>query len=239
MKVQIDNLLDEKNKMLWFKLQEQCTINVEYHSYSWYSVYSQNDTHTVYVPLGEALGCAAFAHELLHIEIRNKEMELPAGIKYLIWGSPSITMCFTDDLIAHMINCFNHIKMLPEFLKLGYRPDEFISDYLENKFTDFEAYNIVSNYYNKATDIYNSVAIDYYIGKYIAVKACPNTSFNYSKNLQSLNDLDSNLFTVLEKFHSEWSAYDKATASIVVDPHSIASDFIENMEKWSNGKVIL
>lgn len=239
MKVQLDNLLDYKNKILWLKLKEQCTINVEYHLHSWYSVYSQNDTHTVYIPQGVALDSAAFAHELLHIQISNEEMELPSGIRYLIWGRPSIAMYFTDDLIEHIINCFNHIKMLPEFLKLGYRPDEFISDYMENKFTDFEAYKIVSNFYNKATSTYKSTAIDYYIGKYIAVKACPNTSFNYKKNLQSLSDLDSNLFAILEKFHNAWTAYDKATASIIVNPHSIASDFVDNMEKWSTGKVIL
>jgi hypothetical protein len=238
MKVNINSLLDNKNQMLWSKLQEQLKIDVQYHSHTWYACYSQNKDHIIYVPIGLTPDPAAFAHELLHIDLNTRGMELPAGIKLLIWGKSSISMCFTDDLVEHMVNCFNHIKMLPDFLQLGYDRSEFISDFKADKLTDSEVLNIVMNYRNTTTGIYNSKAIDFYIGKYIAVKACPNTSFNYLKNLQSLNDLDPRLFSVLEQFHNKWNAYDKATAPIYISPHSIASDFVEDIEQWSIGKSI-
>jgi hypothetical protein len=239
MEVNIDSFLDNRNKELWVELTGQLRIDVEYHSHSWYAGFSQNDTHIVYVPIGITPDPAGFTHELLHIDLRRRELELPAGIKFLIWGKPSISMCFSDDLVEHMINCFNHIKMLPYFLELGYDRSGFIYDFTENKFTDVEVQSIIANYYNKATDVYNSIAIDYYIAKYIAAKACPNTSFNYSKNFQLLNNLDPKLFLVLEKFYNDWLTYDKNKVSIIIDPHSIASDFVDNMDKWSNGKVII
>lgn len=239
MKADINSFLDNRNQELWLKLKAQFKIDVQYHSHPWYAGFSENDTHIVYVPIGMPPDSAGFTHELLHIDLRRRELELPAGIKFLIWGKPSISMCFSDELIEHIINCFNHIKMLPDFIELGYDPSRFISDFTENKFTDEEVEYIIVNYYNSATGIFNSTAIDYYIAKYIAARACPNTSFNYSNNFQSLNNLDPDLFFVLEKFYNDWAAYDRKNASIIIDPHSIASDFVDHMDNWSTGKMIL
>lgn len=238
MKVNISTLLDSKNQMLFSRLQANVKIDVEYHTNKWYATYSQNDEHIIYVPMLITPDPAAFTHELLHIDLNLKEMEIPAGIRLLIYGKPSISMCFTDDLVEHIINCFNHIKMLPVFLQLGYNRSEFISDYHDNKLTDQEVTIIATNYRSSATGKYNSEAIDFYIGKYVAVKACPNTSFNYLKNLKALENIDPALFWLLEQFFASWNAYDKTTAPIYITPRSIIFDFVDNLDKWSTGKTI-
>lgn len=237
MKVDINSLLDSKNQMLFSGLQTKLKIDVEYHMRSWYANFSQNGDHVIYVPYGQTPDPAAFAHELLHIDFSLRGMEIPAGIRLMIFGRP-FSMCFTDELVEHISNCLNHIKMLPDFLQLGYKSNEFVSDFHTDKLTAQDVADVALNYRDPVTGVYNSEAVNIYIGKYFAARTCANTGFNYVQNLKALNNIDPDLFWVLEQFYTQWNAYNKTTAPIYITPHSIVFDFVENLEQWSTGKSI-
>jgi hypothetical protein len=128
--------------------------------------------------------------------------------------------------------------MLPIFLELGYKIDEFILDYTQNKLTDENIsflkcqFKIESIFRTR----YNAAGIDYYIGKYFAVKACPNQTYNYSIQLKELKQIDPDLFNILESFWESWGNYDYTEK--FANHHSFLINFTEGLERWVTDKKI-
>ena len=47
--------------------------------------------------------------------------------------------------------------------------------------------------------------IEFYLEKYFAAKACPNTSLDYRHELQELWQIDEQLFLIIEKLIDRWT----------------------------------
>lgn len=131
--------------------------------------------------------------------------------------------------------------MLPEFIRLGYNQNEFLLDYAVNKLKEEEVANIKKHFSTNILfkKVYNAKAIDLFIGKYFAAKACPNNSFDYKERLNKLNKIDPELFQILEAFLTEWKIFDyNDTDPITGSYHLFLFDFIDKLEKWANEKTI-
>jgi hypothetical protein len=54
-----------------------------------------------------------------------------------------------------------------------------------------------------------------------------------------LKNIDFDLFHILDTFLNDWKNFDyEDTNPITGSYHSLLFDFIENLEKWTNGKTI-
>ncbi|HUX56301.1 MAG TPA: hypothetical protein VMV77_04965 [Bacteroidales bacterium] len=234
-------LIDNRNIDLWNTLCTVCEINIQREKRSTYYVFSKNNKTIIYVPLGDN-DPAYFTHELLHVFLRIKDVFIGAGLKLSIKESKVLSNIFSDNLIEHIGNCLDHIKMFPEFLKLGYDPEKFLSDYSENKLTKENISKIKKHFITKGLFkkvFYNATAIGLYIGKYFAAVSCPNKSIDYFNQLTDLKKIDQELYRILEDFIIAWNTFDfNDKDPITSGYHLLLFDFIDKLEKWANGKTI-
>ncbi|MEA5111553.1 hypothetical protein SDC9_21804 [bioreactor metagenome] len=232
-------LIDNRNLKLWNSLRSVHEIEINQVSGEEYSAYSKDNKTIISVPACN-LNAASFTHELLHIYLRTKDVFIGGVLTLSIKKSEKLSRIFSDALIDHISNSLDHIKMFPEFLKLGYPKSEFISDHSINKLT-FEEVRLIRKYF-KTTFLfrttYKASAIDFFIGKYFAASACTNTTFDYPKQLAELKKIDNWLFEILETFIFEWKNYDYTNTDFSKGYYTIVFDFIEKLNEWADNKKI-
>lgn len=234
-------LLDNRNIDLWKELNAFHEIILQENEFPYYSLFSQQRSTLIYIPSGD-INPASFTHELLHIYLRTKEVYIGGGLTNSIKSSPILIKFCSDGLIEHIGNCLEHIKILPEFIKLGYKESEFLFDYAVNKLTDGEIQRIKASFStgSSMTKMYNGRTIDFFIGKYFSAISCPNRIIDYSKNLLELKQIDNDLFSILESLRIAWDNFDYNSDDILVNSyHTCVFDFTDNLEKWALNKVII
>jgi len=233
-------LLDNRNLSLWNTLTRVQDIEIRKENRVDYSVFSKNDKSIIYVPF-DNINASSFTHELLHIHLRTKQVFIGGGLKNSIKENQVLSKIFSDKLLEHVGNCLDHIKMFPEFIRLGYGRDEFLLDFSANKLTN-ESLSVIKKHFTTRIffkRVYNSIMIDYFIGVYFAANACPNESYDYKEQLDELKKIESDLFQILDKFLNAWVNFDyNDTDSIAGSYHIFLFEFVENMENWTKGKTI-
>ncbi len=233
----IEQLIDNRNENLWTELNREHSITVELTDEPHYGVYSINDESTIYVTRNN-LNIASFTHELLHIQIRLKEIYFGPSFELLVRESPELSGIITQQLTEHIGNCMSHILMLPTFIELGFDKKEFIEDYDENKCTKKELQDLKAIY--KVRGVYNATAIDFYIAKFIAIKADPKQHINYPKALSELKKLDTGLYNILEKCVLDWKNMPLTKENPWDDDHnSISFELFESLCEWTRNKIIV
>ena len=239
--MEINGLIDSRNTELWNDLIKVHEIEICKEKRDCYLAYSKNKKTIIYVPY-DKLESASFTHELLHIYLRTKDVFIGDGLSNSINQSEILSKIFSDELIEHISNCLDHIKMLPEFIMLGFDQNEFLTDYYVNKLTNEEIAKIKTNFVAKKLfgKTYNAKTVDFYVGKYFAAKCCPNKTFDYDRQLKELSKIDTDLFQILENFMTEWVKFDyNDTDPISGSYNTLLYDFIDNLEKWTYGKRII
>lgn len=236
-------LIDHRNSKLWDELcNSQQEIKIEKSPEPNYAVFSQGSTSIIYVEEGN-LNPASFAHELLHIKNSANGIYLNGALIRLRNGSSLIQKMFPQKLMEHIGNCLEHIKMLPEFLEMGYLDEEFISDYHQEKLPDDEIKDINKEFKKTKsyTTTYNALAIEYFVAKYFAAKACNNNAFDHEKQLEKLKSVDESLFNILNDFMEKWNNYDFSHEGdfLNYDGYNIILfNLIEALETWASNKNI-
>lgn len=133
--VRISKLIDTRNEALWYEIVSKYRVEVKASPNSEYSCYSKSDTVTFFVPTNNY--CPdSFTHELLHVYIRLKEVYIGSSLNLTISTDNTLRSIFNDRLLEHLINCLDHIKMLPMYLGLGFKREKFLLDYYDNKCTE-------------------------------------------------------------------------------------------------------
>lgn len=235
----IKGLIDARNAGLWELVNKTISVTVKMEDRVDYLCYNEKNKSIIYVPTNN-INPASFTHELLHIYLRTKGVYIGGGLYLSIRGNNALNKLFSNELIQHIDNCLDHVKMFPEFLKLGYKAEEFIQDFDEDKFTLQEIY-LIREYFvtnNQAVQVYNIPALQLYLGKYFAARSCPNKRFNYEHRYEDLRHVDAELYRALENFMNAWDFFDYNH----VDPvksgyHHFLHDFTEELEKWASSKV--
>lgn len=227
-------LFDDKNISLFNELQDHFTITVELvKDTDNYSCYSKNNTSTIYVPENQ-ISAESFTHELLHIYLRSRGVFIGSRLTRKLSKSKDLSRIYTSQLLQHISNCLDHIKMLPLFLDLGYKRHGFISDYHKHKCHIEELCFLESAWQDSESNYYQ--LIEFYLEKYFAIKACPNLKFDYGQQLKILEKLDKSLFDINEQLIQKWN-----NMSIELGTHSeqqyieTAENYIYDMKKWVIG----
>jgi hypothetical protein len=226
-------LIDEKNIDLWNELNEIYQIElIESPEPNYMSRVSGNiATICIYV---HELSSASFTHELLHIYLKSKNVRITEDFYNAMENSERLNNLFSSDLKEHLTNCLEHKLMLPIFLEMGYENRFFISDYNEIKMDDKKLDALLSRY--RVNGVYDKEAVDFFIGKFIAMKSCNNKSFKYYKYFKAFQKLDKRMHKLLSEFWSDWTTYDFQNDND--NYNEILEYFIEDLNGWISKKKI-
>ncbi|GAB3202204.1 hypothetical protein ABID22_003819 [Pontibacter aydingkolensis] len=223
-------LVDERNQKLWNEIDQKLNVKLSPSLNDEYSCYSQGQDIIFYID--ENNFCKdSFTHEMLHVYLRLHGLFIGAGLKNTIIQSRILSNVFSSGLIEHLGNCFDHIKMLPMYIDMGFNREKFILDYNTHKCTTSEI-QLLKREYKKGNRI-NSKAADFYIGKYFAIKADPNDSFDYTSQLLDLKKIDPLLYGALEATVKHWEMVKVKDRTILDDDyHQVLLNFYTQMKAW-------
>lgn len=243
---QISNItiyLNESSQSLWEKLNSKYNITVYPNTRGEYGISTKGQDAIIYVDPTKEPCTASFAHELLHLLIRSTQTYIGNAITLIVHENPILRLIMTDSLLQHIGNCLDHAKMLPLYLEMGFDRTLFIKDYATPKLTVEELKNIQQRFCRKSIfrkTSYNPAIIDFYIGKYFAVKACPNNTIDYSYLLYELENVNQDLWLILDNFWTRWIEYDifKQRKVFEEDYNTLGYEFTENIKKWLAHKTL-
>ncbi len=232
----LDGLIDNRNFFLLKELEKVYSIRVELvNDTNEYRCFSTTNQAIIYVPQLD-ICTDSFTHELLHLYLKVKKISTVAELKSQIIGLEVLPKIYPIRLMEHIGNCLDHLMILPIYLELGFDKCKFLSDYHVNKCTEQEIAKIKKGW--KHRFLHNSKMIDLYIGKYFAVKACPNLDFNYSISLNKLRKIDNNLFSINEKLIDNWLELDINLQNVGDNCDTLIRNYIGNMRNWVQSKRI-
>lgn len=223
-------LIDSRNEKLWNTITDKYNISFKDSNNDEYSCYSKNDDITFYI-VRDNLCKDSFTHEMLHVYLRMNDCFIGAGLKITICQSKILSSMLSFDLLEHMGNCLDHIKMLPIYLSMGFEREKFILDYNIHKCSPEELTSLKRNY--RQGKKVNPKAVDLYIGKYFAMLADPNDSFDYSNQLESLAKIDPLLYQINKRMIDFWHEIKIEDRQIMDDDyHSVLFKYYDNLKKW-------
>jgi len=234
LQIYIDQLLDDRNIVLWDKLNKEFSIDIQESSNLEYRCFTQGNKATIYIA-PHNICKDSFTHELLHVYLISEKIFIGAGLQLTVQGSNVLKRIFSNRLLEHFGNCLDHIKTYGIYINMGFDPEKFIADYSTYKFTSSEL-NDLKMYY-KQKRVYRIEAVDFYIGKFVAMSADFNKSFNYESCFNELEKLDPALFSILDRFIGRWGDYDILNKDIVYGSYYLLlNDFYEGLKGWITNK---
>ena len=227
-------LIDDKNIDLWNELSNKYEIELIASPELNYTL-KVLDNKAIIGVYENNLNATCFTHELLHLYLKSKNVKIAEDFYKAIENSESINKLFSDGLKEHVTMCLEHELMLPMFLKMGYENRFFTSDFHQPKMNK-KMLNMLLKRYQK-NDVFDREAIDFYIGTFFAMKSCNNHSFKYHKYYIAFQELDKNLYELLNEFWLDWKTYDFEDKDDAYD--KILQYFIEDITAWISEKNIV
>lgn len=234
----LEGLIDNRNRQLFMDLSDSHQIRVAFETCSDYSCYSKGDESIISVLISK-INTASFTHELLHIYLRVNGVFIGASFSDSIRNKIGLKSYFDENLLEHIGNTLDHIKMLPLFIEMGFDKSEFIADYDTDKLTESRTIRLKleSKWFFKTRNF--KMAVKLFLGKYFAVKACPNQGFNYGDKLSRLEILYPALYFACESFLDNWSGFEIPSSDLIAGSYyDFLNDFVLELEALlhSNGK---
>ena len=233
----MQELIDSRNKDLWDKLSEKYNVSFEQSENEEYGVFSENDHVTFKIDYNN-LCKDSFTHEMLHVYLRLMDCYIGAGLKNTIKMSKILSNIMTYELLEHIGNCLDHIKILPQYLDMGFDREKFLLDYHASKCTEEELLFIKRNY--KSGKFINPEVADSFMGVHIAILADPNESHDYTYQLNQLKKIDPLLFNINEKLIDFWKEIKIENREPFDDNYNtVLFNYYENLKKWISKSKIL
>lgn len=226
----LDKLIDHRNKILWSEIDKNCKITFKRALQPEYAIYQQAKKVTFYIDENN-LCTSSFTHELLHVYLSLKGSHISGGLKNRIMADDFFKLLFSHNLLEHMGNCLDHVKMLPVYLELGFERERFITDYDIFKCTDTEINELEQDY--RVSNKINTNTVDAYIGRLVSIIADTNESFDYGQYLFRLKNIDSKLFVVINNLFVNWKKVKIVNRTILDDDYSdVLNAFLEELKTW-------
>jgi hypothetical protein len=226
----INLLVNNRNQFLWDEIKNYYNIKFEKSTKNEYAVFQQSKNVTFYVDENN-LCPDSFTHEMLHVYLSLNEIHINGALKLRLLGDDFFSSILSPNLVEHIGNCLEHIKMLPIYLEMGFDREKFILDYDVFKCQDDELKNFELYYSNKA--IINKNAIDPFIGRIVAILADPNISFDYSSQLKRLQKVDTKLFLVITNLFKNWKDLKIKDKALLDDDYTdVMNLFINELNEW-------
>jgi hypothetical protein len=225
----IQRLVDERNEALWQHVKKHKTVTLQFHPHP-YQVNIKGNAATFLIKNNNY--CVdSFTHELLHADISIREVYIYAHLCRVFTSDTFLSAIFSDDLLVHISNVMGHVKMLPKYLELGFDRVKFIDDYHTPKCTMKDA-NLIAVYFKSNRALWK-IGVDRYVGKYFAIRACPNPTISYIECLAKLNTIDPALFQILDNCWHSWLAHDIESYDVIDNNyHDVLDELYFGLIKW-------
>ncbi|KFF05833.1 hypothetical protein [Flavobacterium reichenbachii] len=223
-------LVDSRNQNLWNEINQNYTVEFEESINNEYGVYSINNSVTFVIDKNH-LCIDSFTHEILHIYMNMKDLYFTSSLKLTLLQSKILSENISVELIEHIGNCLDHIKMLPIYLELGFDRNKFIADYDYYKCNSEEIREFNKSY--RTGKKINLKAVDPFIGRLVAILCDPNEDFNYSSDLNKLKKIDPLLFKIIERLIDHTKEIKVINRNIYEDNHrTVIANFYKNLTYW-------
>lgn len=195
----LKKLIDQRNQDAWDTVIQEYAMEVVFHENPEHGVFYENKMATIFIPR-DTHSPDCFTHELLHLYLDVKKFRLSSFVVLLFKENKVISEVLPAELFHHISNVIDHTTMLPIYLSMGFERKLFLYDYDDYKCAE-DRLIIVELGFQKNSLLWRT-ALDIFIGKYFAMKSCPNLSFDYSVDLSRLQNACPSLYALLEKFWS-------------------------------------
>lgn len=226
-----DLLISYKNVELWEKLNENFAIEIVPNTEKEYRVFTRNKNATIYYD-PDNICESSFTHELLHINLKYHEFYIGAAVMQFMKTDPLLDRLFPKELIDHIGNVLDHLKMFNLYLKMGYDPAKFIYDYSDKKINDGIINNIKRNY--RIGKKINSNVVHYFAGKLSAILGDVNSQHDYHNAEIEFQNIDQELYNVFASLFVEVINHDYEKADFMYNYRDMAGKFHEQLVDWKN-----
>ena len=226
----MEELVDYRNEMLWKEINENYIVEFEDSLNKEYGCYTVNNKVIFFIDKNN-LCKDFFTHEMLHVLMGMKDLYFSSSLKLTLPQSKILSENLSSQLIEHIGNSLDHIKMLPIYLELGFDRKKFILDYTKYKCSAEEITQF--NRYYKVGKKVNLKTIDSYIGRLVSILSDANEDFDYSADLKKLEKVDPLLFKIIVRLIDHTKEVKVLDRTFFEDDHrTVISNFYKNMINW-------
>ncbi len=229
----IEDRLNTKNLTLLCELRIDFEIDFVDTNNDYCEVIQKNQEATIYYN-STMFSNESIAHELLHIYLNRYKYIIGNHIFLTCQYRKKLGKVFIKFLCDYIENCFDHYKMYPSYIEMGYSPEKFIVNGLDEKCSIEDITNLKLTFLRK----YKSLSLNKYIGFLISISA-DHVENDYNEHLKLLKDKDSDLFDIVSDFWKSWEVFDIENIDIFTNSDmELVDNFISNMEEWIKLKKI-
>ena len=225
----VNSFFDENGKELYDELKDEYSFSFSYYDQKALAVNVQDKTAEFLIPLDCKINKALFAHELLHLSlisngINNKKALLDSIEEQKLQE----TLNISEDNLMYIHNFLDHIIIYNDFKGMGYRDNEFVVDYNENRFNK-EVEMFLCFKFNEVTP--SDYAISFYISKYIGLRSPISFIRDYSKAYKLMKSLHPKLYNICKSFVDEYQSIANEDYSLIQEKHRIIiSQFVKKIK---------
>jgi hypothetical protein len=231
--MKIEVLLDENTTTLLLDLRKEFQIEfVERNSFDC-EVFSKDKKSIIYYNPNNFTN-ASIAHELLHVWLKQFNYVIGNHLYLQCFEHLILKKIFSKRLCDYIGNCFDHLKMYPKYLEMGYSPELFLIDGLKEKCSIDDIRRLHLGVYNN----YKSSSIDLFIGYLISILA-DHASNDYSTHIKLMKIKEPDLTLIIDNFWKNWVQFNIATIDPIYNSDlELVDNFIGEMKEWIKGKRI-
>jgi hypothetical protein len=229
----IEYIFDDKTKLLIQDLKNDFQIEFKEREIDYCEVYTIKNQATIYYN-PKLIDNESIAHELLHIKLKRYNYVIGNHIYFSCLNNSKLQKIFNKFLCDYIGNCLDHFKMYPEYLEMGYSPEGFLKNGLEEKCSlqDIKTLNL------SFLRTFKTKSIELYIGYLISIYA-DHIDNNYIEHLILLQEKDSDLFEVISNFWNKWKEFDITNIDAIYNSDiELADSFVTDMEEWIKHKKV-
>lgn len=220
------HLIDCRNSELWNIVNTHFDINIQNSKNNEYSCYTENNFATIYI-VPNRISIPYFTHELLHIYLKCKNFYLGNSIGILISEDYYLSKVLSNEVLNHISNCLDHLKMFKIYYELGFNKNDFLLDYNDFKCTSIELRYLKQNF--KIDGIINKSLIDFFIGKLISLLCDPNELNDYDYELKEIEKIDKDLYKIVYELVEKVKSYNLEQNHFY---NKISFNFKSDLRKW-------
>ncbi len=215
---EIDKYINFQNQQIWNELKQKYTFLL-FHDTSEYSWGVKVEGNLVYiVTLDRNINHASFTHELLHVYLDHLGLPKCFELMHSISGIFSFSVLTANNLISHIYNFCSHKKMYTYFKEMGFSEYDFVNERIS--FNDEDLGYLKERLDNKD---YND-----FIGHSLSLlnNVVEEDNLKVMRYLSSLKDLNHGLYSIVERFDTNWNN------SVDLNLIDIFSGFEIELDDW-------
>ena len=228
------NKIDRNAQELLDELRLEYQIEFEASNINYCQVTQKGRKATIqYNP--KTFNSESIVHELLHIWLDRYNYKIGNYVYLICRGDKNLSKVFLKPLCDHIENCFDHFKMYPKYIAMGYSAEGFMIDSLKEK-CSIKDIDLVRT---DTHGLHHAISIKYFIGYLISIYA-DHANNDYTVHLDLLSQKDHDLFEIVTRFWKSWLAFDITKIdSIENSDIELCDNFLDEINSWIKKGVVI